>query len=280
MRSPGLRGRKFFWGGGLGIQSTSFSLASQLVTTTGTAPPSSIISSIQSTGRPAILRGSGSPNSSSSPPLSLSFPVPVPPPPHFLFPLPKSNPPTTPHSAGAAVVILSIPPPHPSSTSVRGLIRLIQLTPSLTLLDLSLNSLPPGRYRASLRRGGDISRGAASMGPVFDGTGSGGEWGTVVVTVDERGAGALMGEIGCPVADMVGRGVLVEREREQRDAGSSSGIGSSRQGNEGEQEEDSLVVVGVVARSAGVWENDKVVCACSGKTVWQEREEMRGKGVL
>lgn len=46
-----------------GIQSTSFSLPSQLVTTTGTAPPSSIINTIQSTGRPAILRGSGAPNS-------------------------------------------------------------------------------------------------------------------------------------------------------------------------------------------------------------------------
>lgn len=46
-----------------GIQSTEFSLPSQLVTTTGTAIPSVIISTIQSTGRPAILRGSGASNS-------------------------------------------------------------------------------------------------------------------------------------------------------------------------------------------------------------------------
>ncbi len=39
-------------------------------------------------------------------------------------------------------------------------------------------------------------------------------------------------------------------------------------------------VVGVVARSAGVWENEKVVCGCSGKTVWEEREEMIGKGMV
>ena len=45
-----------------GIHSTEISLSSQLVTTTGTAPPSAIISSIQSTGRPVILRGSGASN--------------------------------------------------------------------------------------------------------------------------------------------------------------------------------------------------------------------------
>lgn len=32
---------------------------------------------------------------------------------------------------------------------------------------------------------------------------------------------------------------------------------------------------GIVARSAGLWENDKVVCTCSGKTVWEERHDFR-----
>lgn len=44
--------------------------------------------------------------------------------------------------------------------------------------------------------------------------------------------------------------------------------------------EEEVEVAGVVARSAGVWENEKVVCGCSGKTVWEEREEMRGKGIV
>lgn len=48
-------------------------------------------------------------------------------------------------------------------------------------------------------------------------------------------------------------------------------VGEDKQGPDG-------VVLGVVARSAGVWENEKVVCACSGKTVWEEREEMVGRG--
>lgn len=31
-------------------------------------------------------------------------------------------------------------------------------------------------------------------------------------------------------------------------------------------------LVGVIARSAGLWENDKQVCSCSGQSLWQERE--------
>ena len=78
--------------------------------------------------------------------------------------------------------------------------------------------------------------------------------------VDEDGRGSLVGEIDWRVWQMVGRGIVVER------------LGK-KEGGDG-------LVVGVVARSAGVWENEKVVCGCSGKTVWEEREEMVGKGML
>jgi copper chaperone for superoxide dismutase len=69
---------------------------------------------------------------------------------------------------------------------------------------------------------------------------------------------------------------------------------------------DADTLVGVIARSAGVWDSkcfcfstpgqascdygetmltvfttdDKTVCSCSGKTVWQEREEQRDRGML
>ena len=79
--------------------------------------------------------------------------------------------------------------------------------------------------------------------------------------VDETGRGSLIAEVDWRVWEMVGRGLVVERLGEQ-------------------QERVDGLVVGVVARSAGVWENEKVVCACSGKTVWEEREEMVGKGML
>ena len=213
-----------------GIQSTELSLPNQLVTTTSTTPPSTIISAIQSTGRTAIIRGTGTANS-------------------------------------AAVCILETPPsPTPPSESqpspVRGLARLIQLSDRITLLDLTLTGLAKGIYKASIRQAGDISAGAKSMGGVFTGfegnrTGELGQ-----LEVDATGRGALVGEVDWKVWEMVGRGIMVEK------------TDVDIKGDEND------IVVGVIARSAGVWENEKVVCGCSGKTVWEEREEMVGKGML
>lgn len=101
------------------------------------------------------------------------------------------------------------------------------------------------------------------MGPPYRGDSGDrkGELGRVVV--DEKGMGNLVGEVEWEVWEMVGRGILVRREAEGNDTRKTAGD----------------VAMGVVARSAGVWENEKVVCACSGKTVWEEREEMRSKGI-
>lgn len=46
-----------------GIKKVDANLKDQLVFVEGTAPPSSIVSAIQDTGRDAILRGSGTSNS-------------------------------------------------------------------------------------------------------------------------------------------------------------------------------------------------------------------------
>jgi copper chaperone for superoxide dismutase len=84
------------------------------------------------------------------------------------------------------------------------------------------------------------------------------------VFIDKEGKGSVVGELGWSVVDMVGRGVLVHKV----------------DGKDGAQSRGEDTVVGVVARSAGIWENEKVVCACSGKTVWEERVEMVDKGIV
>lgn len=212
-----------------GIQEADFSLPKQLVTTTATTPPSDIISTIQDTGRTAILRGSGKANS-------------------------------------AAVCILETPPPSippsvPEASPVRGLARLIELSDRITLLDMTLTGVPKGTYNASIRQSGDISSVPGSMGAEFTGL-EGDKTGDLGnLKVDEAGRGSFVGEVDWRVWEMVGRGVVVERSGEGKEKGNG-------------------LVVGVIARSAGVWENEKVVCACSGKTVWEEREEMVRKGML
>ena len=35
------------------------------------------------------------------------------------------------------------------------------------------------------------------------------------------------------------------------------------------------VACGIIARSAGLFENTKRLCTCSGSTIWQERQEAK-----
>ena len=217
-----------------GIQSTNFSLSNKLVTTTGTTAPSAIVSAIQSTGRTAILRGSGTGDNT------------------------------------AAVCILETPANVPLKkgdiSSVRGLVRLIELDQRITMVDLTVSGLEEGLYQASFRQSGDVSGGVGSVGGIFRGFEGEREGDIGEVRVDKDGRGEMVGEVDWRVWEVVGRGLVVEK------------VGQGGNGEGAQPANDS--VLGVVARSAGVWENEKVVCGCSGKTVWEEREEMVGKGML
>lgn len=102
------------------------------------------------------------------------------------------------------------------------------------------------------------------MGAVWRGEGGDKDGVLGKVVIDNEGKGSLVDKVGWRVEDMFGRGVLVQKE------------GGT---NRAEPRNDDTVV-GVVARSAGIWENEKMVCSCSGKTVWEERAEMMGKGIV
>ncbi|EXJ82402.1 hypothetical protein A1O3_06215 [Capronia epimyces CBS 606.96] len=213
-----------------GITKVEANLKDQLVYIEGTAPPSSIVSAIESTGRDAILRGSGSSNS-------------------------------------AGVCILET---HANGVSdpVRGLARMVQVSDSHTLVDLTVRGVSPGTYHATVRDTGDISRGAASTGGIWEAvkalSGFGqprGVFGTIVVGKDGRGNVFLDRPVS--IWEIIGRSMVVSKQTE----------GAF-------QNDDPDTLVGVIARSAGVWDNDKTVCSCSGKTVWEERKEQVGKGML
>ena len=182
---------------------------------------------------------------------------------------------------GAAVCILETHFPLSTTSPVRGLARLVQVSPTHTLIDLTIRGLTPGTYHASIRETGDISRGALSLGNVWSELFNPKE----ALTGDDRGKGIKKGLLGTlevgsngtgnvfldkPVQiwEMIGRGMVVSRDT------------PGDEGRKNEGKDDADTVVGVIARSAGVWDNDKTVCSCSGKTVWEEREEMRGKGML
>jgi copper chaperone for superoxide dismutase len=144
----------------------------------------------------------------------------------------------------------------------------------MTILDVSIRGLSPGTYTASIRQNGDISRGPESTGAIWntpppstDSTTTStlsqprGALGTL--TIPNSGIGSIFLDKPIQIWELIGRSVVV-----------------SKTGNEKFEREDPDTLVGVIARSAGVWDNDKTVCSCSGKTVWEERREQADRGML
>ncbi|KAJ5938656.1 copper chaperone [Penicillium verhagenii] len=246
-----------------GIQKVEANLKDQLVFIEGTAPPSSIVSVIQDTGRDAILRGSGTTDSTyRNPPIRYLFPS-----------FEESRNLTSFQSLGSAVCILET---HSNTVAnkIRGLARMVQVSPNITLVDLTVNGIAPGKYWATIREAGDISQGAASTGGIWDSLKAkvlGPEADTAKeprgifgsVDVDEKGRGNVFMDRPVAIWELIGRSMV---------------LSSSKEGPF--QREDVNTLVGVIARSAGVWDNDKMVCSCSGKNVWQERQEQVVQGMV
>jgi copper chaperone for superoxide dismutase len=145
---------------------------------------------------------------------------------------------------------------------VRGLVRIVQVAEGVTIFDVAIRGLGVGRYDASVRNNGNISAGAESTGAVWDDEGKRrGVLGTL--EIGKSGVGSVFLDKPIAIWELIGRSIVV-----------------ARQGKEKFDREDPDELVGVIARSAGVWENDKTVCSCSGKTVWEERVDEVGKGML
>ncbi|EJU02585.1 Cu Zn superoxide dismutase-like protein [Dacryopinax primogenitus] len=192
-------------------------LPSQSVTVTGRTAPSLLAKALRDTGRQVIIRG-------------------------------------TTGRGGAAVAILE--EPYSSTVldwhskehtqKVHGIGRLVQLTPTQTLLDLTVRSTllkPEKVYEAYVARTGDLSKGPDGAGGVLHHLGE--------VRVDDKGYGDLFVEKeGLSIWDLIGRAMVF---------GEKGGKG---------------MWAGVVARSAGVWGNAKTVCSCSGRDLWEEGREM------
>ncbi|CAK7216470.1 copper chaperone [Sporothrix eucalyptigena] len=233
-----------------GISTVEGNLEEQLLTIEGTAPPSAIVKAIQDTGRDAILRGSGTSNNAAVSILETYY---------------------QPRDQGAAAAEGS----SHQDRYVRGLARMVQVSDDATVVDLTMLGVAPGRYYASIREYGDLKDGVLSAGPVWTDGSNGstiatttsrrGDLGTVEIGADGRGAVFL--DRPFQVWEVIGH-ALVVAPRDDSQAGAEP------------LQNDANTVVGVIARSAGVWDNDKTVCSCSGKTLWQEREDEVKKGML
>lgn len=150
---------------------------------------------------------------------------------------------------------------------VRGLARMVEIGSGHTLVDLTIRGVAPGTYNATIREYGDLKHGAASTGPVWKGLEgkeeTKGKLGTVEVGKDGKGAAFV--DHAFLVWEIIGHALVLTRQEDK----------------EGETlKNDGDTVVGVIARSAGMWDNDKTVCSCTGKTLWEERKDEVAKGML
>lgn len=129
-----------------------------------------------------------------------------------------------------------------SNGCVAGLVRMIEVN-KFTFFDVSVNKEIVWTRSSqfplfcSVYASGDISRGLESIGKE-------------TLRIGELKDGNLEAWLGVTVADLIGRSIAV------------------RYFNKVLEHEDCLV--GVVARSAALWQNDKRVCSCTGKTLWEE----------
>lgn len=154
------------------------------------------------------------------------------------------------------------------SREVRGLARMVEVGAGRTLVDLTVRGVSPGTYRATIRQYGDLKDGAESTGPVWQGEQQKdaqpkGVLGTVEVGADGRGSVFVDREF--YIWEIIGHAMVLTKQ----DEGKGDAL-----------KNDADTVVGVIARSSGMWDNDKTVCSCTGKTLWEERKEEVAKGML
>ncbi|KAJ1725238.1 copper chaperone [Coemansia erecta] len=220
-----------------GVDNVSITLADKQVVVTGSAGPSSIVNALKSSGRSAVVRGAGS---------------------------------TASGNIGAAVCIFEEGRAL-SNSATRGLARFVQVSEQTCFVDVSLSGIPDGLHGLAIHECGDLSSVPESCGAHWnpEGTEHGsreqghrGDLGNIEV---KDGWGEVAFETDrFKVWEIIGRSMVVGMGAD--DLGKGKEAGSRVDGGSGPG-----ILAGVVARSAGLFENDKLVCACSGNTLWTEQ---------
>ncbi|KAJ2687043.1 copper chaperone [Coemansia spiralis] len=126
--------------------------------------------------------------------------------------------------------------------ATRGLARFVQVDESTCFVDITVSGISDGAHGIAIHECGDLSQVPESCG---------GLWNPDNVVLDRLVVKGGWGDLAFEtdrfkVWEVIGRSIVINA------------------GNEG-------VLVGIVARSAGLFENDKQICACSGNTLWTEQ---------
>ncbi|XP_007563647.1 copper chaperone for superoxide dismutase isoform X1 [Poecilia formosa] len=225
-----------------GVKSVSIDLSKELVLVEAALTSTEVQSLIESTGRRAVLKGIGGSE----------------------------------QDLGAAVAMLS------GAGSIQGVVRFLQLSEEDCLIDGTIDGLEPGPHGLHVHTLGDLTQDCLSCGEHFNpfgkqhgGPGDSerhvGDLGNVVAGPDGR-ASFRFEDRQLKVWDVIGRSLVVDSGED--DLGRGGHSLSKLTGNSGDR-----LACGIIARSAGLFQNPKKICACDGVTLWEERDRpVAGKG--
>ncbi|XP_066602597.1 copper chaperone for superoxide dismutase-like [Prorops nasuta] len=159
--------------------------------------------------------------------------------------------------------------------TMQGVIRFIQAE-SGCILDGTVDGLTPGLHGMHVHECGDISKGCESVGDHFNpnNTLHGGpdddidkrhigDLGNIQVDNNGRAVFKILDRF-LQVSDIIGRSLVITEKPDDLGKGNSSD--SKINGNSGTK-----LMCGIIARSSGLFENTKKICACDGLTLWDER---------
>eukprot|EP00850_Spirogloea_muscicola_P002082 SM000008S22171 [mRNA] locus=s8:139688:141703:- [translate_table: standard] len=193
-----------------GVQHVDVDLPNQVVRVLGTSTLTSLTSALEESGRKSRLIGQGSPAE-----LALS----------------------------AAVAEFKGP-------RVFGVVRFAQVSQEQVRLEATIDGLSPGCHSWSINEYGDLTKGAASTGGLYNGVNGCegerlGDLGSLVA--DTKGHAETSSAKGMlKIWDLIGRAVVIQGGTHNEDA-----------------------VAAVIARSAGVGQNYKQLCTCDGTIIWE-----------
>lgn len=161
---------------------------------------------------------------------------------------------------GAAVVELR-------GSVIKGVVRLVQLTKDVCLIDGTVDGLSPGQHALNIHTYGDLTKGCESCGDHFNPYGSRhgsptaanrhvGDLGNIEANNDGKARFRFTDEH-VKVYDVIGRSMVIHEKADDfllEDGNSGKGIACA-----------------IIARSSGLFQNSKRFCACDGISIWDER---------
>ncbi|CAM6006806.1 unnamed protein product [Sphagnum balticum] len=135
---------------------------------------------------------------------------------------------------------------------IHGVVRFVQVSMELARIEASFSGLSPGSHGWSINEYGDLTRGAASTGQIFNTSTNQqdvpvGDLG--VLEANDGGDAEYSGtKEMLKVGDLIGRALVVYGDHDKSRPGTSAAV---------------------IARSAGVGENYKKLCSCDGTVIWE-----------